>query len=655
MTEKSKSIDPATLEMLEIAKAKGVSTVFDRAAVTKPCPIGHEGNCCRTCFMGPCRLVGKTTVGVCGASLEVVQARNLLRNIAAGAAAHNDHGRSLALSLIAIGHGEAPGYEIKDERKLAKFAGYMGVETKGRSTLELAAEVGKVTLAEFGRQEGEILGIRRATPKRQELWRKLNLVPRGLDREVTEALHRTHMGTDQEPEHLLDHALRVALTDGWGGSLYATDMSDIIFGLPSPVASRANLGVLREDEVNIVIHGHEPVAAETILRVAKEPEMLEYAKSKGAKGINIAGMCCSGNEILMRHGIPVVGNFLQQEAVIATGAVDAAVVDYQCIMPGMQTAAEHYHTKVITTSPKVKMTGATHIEFDEHRGPEIARLIVRTAIDNFPKRKETHIPMLEDRLISGFSHEYIAYMQGGVYRESFRPLNDAVMQGRIRGGAGVVGCNNAQTYHDEAHINLVKEFIRNDVLVVTTGCDTIACAKYGLLTPEVMDYAGPGLREICQTIGIPPVIHLGSCIDNTRILTILTQMATEGGLGEDISDLPAIGVAPEWMSEKALTIGAYFVASGAHVIFGVDNPVGGSPAITQMVSRGWEAKTGGALEFEPDWNKILTMSLGYIDAKRKALKIADYDPKRFAKSSTYLPGDYTSHEEFSVGKRSRSA
>ena len=655
MAEK-RTIDPAVIEILGKAEAEGISTAFERAGTTRPCPIGHEGNCCSNCFMGPCRITGKTTVGVCGATLETVQARNLARHIAAGAAAHSDHGRDMAHTLIAAATGEAPDYRIKDEKKLRGVAKHLGVETEGRTKEEIAVEVGKKALAEFGRQEGELLYVRRAPPKRQELWRKLGITPRGIDREIVELLHRTHIGTDQDPEHILTHALRTALGDGWGGSMLSTDISDILFGTPVPVAARSNFGILREDSVNVVVHGHEPTLSEMTVVAAGDPGLNEYARSKGAKGINLVGICCTANEVLMRHGVPVVGNFLSQELAIATGAIDAMVVDVQCVMQGIQAASEHFHTKIITTSPKAMITGATHIEFDEHRALEIAKQIIRTAIDNFPKRKKekVRIPDYVDHLVAGFSHEYIAYMQGGVYRESFRPLNDAVIQGRIRGGAGVVGCNNPRVTQDDPHVEIVKELIRNDVLVVTTGCNAIACAKQGLLTPEVMDYAGPGLREICQTIGVPPVLHVGSCVDNSRILTILTQMATEGGLGDDISDLPAVGIAPEWMSEKALSIGAYFVASGVYTIFGVGSPVAGSEEITRMISQGWEEKVGGKLEFEPDWRKIVEKALAHIDAKRVALKLEEYSPTRYAGSTTYFPGDYTSSEEFKQGSYTRS-
>ncbi len=652
--EKRETIDPAVIEMLGVARKDGISTPFDRGKSVKPCPIGQEGNCCRQCFMGPCRFVGKVEVGVCGATRETIQARNLARMIAAGAASHSDHGRNMALTLLAVAEGHAPGFQIKDEKKLRKVAGYFGIETKDKPTKEVALAVAKAALGEWGKQTGEIHYVKRAPPKRQAIWRKLGIAPRGIDREIVETLHRTHMGTDQDAENILNHALCASLTDGWAGSMMATDISDILFGTPVPVMATSNFGSLKEDEVNVVVHGHEPTLAEMLVIESTNPEVVEYAKSKGAKGVNLLGMCCSGNESLARRGVPIVGNFMQQELAIASGAVEAMVVDYQCIMQGIVAAASKRHTKVITTSPKAKITGATHIEFTDEKAPEVARLILRTAIDAFPNRKEVTIPDYVDRLIVGFSHEYIAYMQGGVYRESFRPFNDAVMQGRIRGAAGVVGCNNAHSVHDEAHINLVKEFLKNDVIVVTTGCNAVACAKHGLLTPEVMRYAGPGLSEVCETIGIPPVLHVGSCVDNSRILTILTQCATEGGLGEDISDLPVVGLAPEWMSEKALSIGAYFVASGVYTIFGVGSPVEGCQPIVEMIGKGWEQKVGGKLEFEPDWRKMLEKSLAHIDAKRKALKLEEYNPARYARSATYIPGDAYSWDTLKEGPRTRT-
>lgn len=631
------TIDPAAVQLLKRAEALGYTTAFSRAAKMAPCPIGAEGACCQMCDMGPCRLVptkaNPDPVGVCGATRATVAARNMARHIAAGTAAHSDHGRDLIFTLDAIAKDEAQGYELRDVAKLQTIASYFGIKPDGKNPKELAAAISAAALADMAGQRGELKYTARAPKKRLEIWRNLGIVPRGVDREVVDTLHRTHMGDDQDAEHILLGSMRTALADGWGGAMMATDISDVLFGTPSPLVTQVNLGVLKTDEVNIIVHGHEPTLSEMIVRAVDDPELVAYAKSKGAKGINLSGICCTSNEVLMRQGVPSAGNFLNQELAIMTGAVEAMVVDVQCIMQALGDLSKKFHTKLITTSPKVKIEGATHIEFDERHALDIAKQIVREAIDNYPNRGAVEIPSNLSDLVPGFSHEYIRYMQGGVFRGSFRPLNDAVMSGRLRGVAGVVGCNNPRTTQDAAHKYIVEELLKNDILVVMTGCGALGNAKYGMLTGEAaMQIAGPGLREVCEAIGIPPVLHMGSCVDNTRILTVLTEMASEGGLGEDISDIPGVGIAPEWMSEKALAIGTYFAASGVYVLFGVSSPVESSEKVTKIMSEGWEKSVGGKLEFVPDIQEIVRRSLAHIDAKRAALKLPPYDPTKWGKS-----------------------
>jgi len=630
----SKSIDRASIKMIEKAASDGVNTAFDRAEMTKPCPIGMVGSCCKHCGMGPCRVPlprGKMETpeekqkrrGICGATAETIAARNFIRMVAGGAAAHSDHGRGVAELFLAVAKGEAPGYEIKDEQKLLQLALDWGIEIGDRSNSEIAIDIGEMALAEFGKQEGELITLRKAPLKRQELWRQQGVAPRGIDREIVEIMHRTHIGVDQDYQNLLRQGVRASIGDGWGGSMIATELQDILFGTPGPVLGKANLGVLEKDEVNLIIHGHEPLLSEMIVAVAQEPEMIELAKSKGANGINIAGMCCTANEILMRHGVPIAGNFLQQELAIVTGAVDVMVVDIQCIMQSIATVAECYHTKIITTSPKAKIPGAIHIEFNEHDALKSAREIVKTAIENFPNRgSSVSIPEEKTDMIAGFSHETINYLLGGLFRASYRPLNDNIINGRIRGVAGVVGCNNARVKHNEGHVAMVKELIKNDVLVLTTGCNAIACAEAGLMVPEAAaEYAGEGLASVCETVGIPPVLHLGSCVDNSRILIAATAMVKDGGLGDDISDLPVAGAAPEWMSEKAISIGQYFVGSGVFTVFGVNWPTLGSDEVTKFLFEDFEAMYGGMWAFEPDPIKAAHLMIGHIDKKRKALGI----------------------------------
>jgi carbon-monoxide dehydrogenase catalytic subunit len=521
--------------------------------------------------------------------------------------------------------------------KLRTVAAKYDIPIEGRAPEEIANDLADLYIAQFGQQRGEIAPIFRAPEKRKKIWQEQGVIPRGVDREVVEALHRTHIGDDQDPAHILHHAIRTSLADGWGGSMIATDVSDILFGTPAPLLGQANLGVLKDDMVNVVVHGHEPTLSEMIVAASQTPEIIEYAKAAGAKGVNLAGICCTANEILMRQGIPAAGNFLHQELSILTGAVEAMVVDVQCVMQALVGLAENFHTQVITTSPKVRIKGATHIEFNEQQALTIAKDILKVAIDNFQNRKKTRIPQVRENLIPGFSHEYINYMLGGSYRASFRPLNDAIMSGRIRGVAAVVGCNNPRSQQDYLHTYVTQELLRKDVLVVETGCGAIASAKLGLLLGEAgLDKVGPGLREVCETVGIPPVLHMGSCVDNTRILTVLTQMAEEGGLGDDISEIPAVGLAPEWMSEKALAIGAYCVASGAYVIFGGSSPISGMPdrmadsdLVLKYISEGWEELYGGKLEFIADPDEMVAQTLKHIDKKRAALGLPEYAPERF--------------------------
>ncbi len=639
-TPEEASIDPAAQQMLIRADELGIGTAFSRADMMVPCNIGSAGMCCKICSMGPCRLTKDGQTGVCGATIDTIQARNLIRAIAAGAAAHSDHGRDMAFTLKAVANDDAEGYVIRDVAKLRTIAKLYDIPIEGRAPKEIANDLADLYIAQFGQQKGELVLVKRAPEKRQKVWKDNKVVPRGIDREVVEALHRTHIGDDQDPEHILQHAVRTAIGDGWGGSLIATDVSDILFGTPAPVLGQANLGVLKENMVNVVVHGHEPTLSEMIVAASQLPEIIEYAKAAGADGVNMSGICCTANETLMRQGIPAAGNFLQQELAILTGAVEAMVVDVQCIMQALVGLAENFHTKIITTSPKVKITGATHIEFDEHRALTIAKDILRVAIDNFANRGEIEIPDIREDLIPGFSHEYINYMLGGSYRSSFRPLNDAVMSGRIRGIAAIVGCNNPRSQHDFLHTYISKELLKQDVLIVETGCGAIASAKLGMMLGEAgLDQVGPGLREICETIGIPPVLHMGSCVDNTRILTVLTQIVEDGGLGDDIDQIPAVGLAPEWMSEKALSIGTYCMASGAYVIFGGSSPVSGMPdrmedsdIVSDLISSGWEELYGGKIEFIPDPDEMIEKTLEHIDKKRAALGLPEYDPDRFGQS-----------------------
>ncbi len=627
MNPKERSSDKAAQEMIGRMAKAGQQNAWDRLEAQSPqCGFGKLGICCRICTMGPCRINPfgeEPRVGVCGADADTIVARNFLRAVAAGTSAHSDHGRGVAEVFLATARGEAPDYQFKDIIKLYKVAEDLGVKTKDRSVKEIAEDIGKIALAEFGKPEGEQLMVRRAPQPRQEIWKKLGITPRAVDREVVEAMHRSTMGVDQDYKNIIMHASRTALADGWGGSMLATELQDILFGTPYPGRGEVNLGVLQKDEVNIIVHGHEPILSEMIVAASQDKDLLTEAEKAGAKGINVAGICCTANELLMRHGVPIAGNFLNQELAIATGAVELMAVDVQCVMQGLAEVAKCFHTKLITTADKGKILGVEHVPMEERTALNTAKELVKIAIENYTNRGRVYIPNEKEKAVIGFSHESINYMLGGRYRASYRPLNDNIINGRIRGVVGIVGCTNPKVPQDFTHTTLAKELIKRDVLVLTTGCATIACGKQGLTNPkEALELAGPGLREVCEAVGIPPVLACGSCVDNSRLLISCTEIVREGGLGEDISEIPVAGACLESISEKAIAIGQYFVSSGALVVFGEQFlPVSGSKNVSDYLFSGIEKDLGGRWALESDPLKAAEMIIQHIESKRDALGI----------------------------------
>lgn len=624
ISEKSieRSIDPTVHQLLDRAESLGMETAWDRYEKMLPqCGFGELGVCCRNCNMGPCRISPfddqGPQKGICGATADIIVARNLVRMIASGAASHSDHGRDLAHTLLLTAQGKSGGYEIKDEAKLNALAAEYSIAVEGRSKEQIALDLAHVVYSQFGQQEGYLQFTRRAPQKRIDCWQNAGIDPRGIDREIVELMHRTHIGVDNDPVNLILQGLKTAVADGWGGSIIATELSDVLFGTPTPKRSEVNLGVLKADHVNLVVHGHEPVLSEMILAAAKDPELLAKAQAAGAKGINVVGMCCTGNELIMRHGVPIAGNFLQQELAVITGAVDAMIVDVQCIMPALGDLCSCFHTRFISTSPKAKFPGAVHMEFHEEKALETAKEIVGASVENFTRRvpEKVMIPEQKTECMVGFSTEAIVKALGG----TLDPLLDAIKAGKIKGIAGVVGCNNPKIKHDHGHIALVQELIQNNVLVATTGCNAIACAKAGLMLPESADQAGDGLKEICQALGVPPVLHMGSCVDISRILT--TCAAVANALGVDISDLPVAGAAPEWMSEKAVSIGAYVVSSGIFTVLGTVPQVLGSPVVTEVLTSAANDVVGAAFAVETDPVKGAQLMIAHIEKKRAALGI----------------------------------
>ncbi|HIP39912.1 MAG TPA: anaerobic carbon-monoxide dehydrogenase catalytic subunit [Desulfocapsa sulfexigens] len=624
MSEKKINIDEMSMwedarQMLRKAERDGIETVWDRLEQQTPhCKFGESGVCCRICTMGPCRVSKKAPLGVCGADADVIVARNFGRFLAGGAAGHSDHGRDCIEAFHAVAYGKTEDYHIKDEAKMLRIADELGVATEGRELMDVAKDLADEFFESFGSRREEVGFVGRVPKKQRELWKKLSIMPRGVDREITEMMHRTHMGCDNDAANTMLQGARMCLGDGWAGSMIATEISDILFGTPSPRKAQVNLGVLKKDQVNILVHGHNPIVSEKILEAVNEQELIDLAKEKGAAGINLAGLCCTGNELMMRQGIPMAGNHLMTELAIVTGAVELIVVDYQCIMPSLVQVGNCYHTKMITTADKARFTGAEHVKFEMHNGMEQARKVVRMAIERYSMRNEdrVEIPAKPVDIMTGFSNEALLDALGG----SLTPLIDAIKAGKVRGAVGIVGCNNPKYKHDYCNVNLTRELIKKDILVIVTGCVTTAAGKAGLLVPEAIEQAGPGLQEICGALGIPPVLHMGSCVDNARILQLAALLANE--IGVSISDLPLAASSPEWYSEKAATIGTYAVASGIYTHLGHPPNITGSPLVTNLALEGLDDLVGGCFVIEPDPFKAAELIDERITMKRKGLGLA---------------------------------
>ncbi|MCP4134672.1 MAG: anaerobic carbon-monoxide dehydrogenase catalytic subunit [bacterium] len=617
--------DPASIEALKKAEQDQVELSFSRMdAQSRQCGFGTSGVCCKICHMGPCRITKKSPLGVCGADEHTIAARNFLREVAAGTAAHSDHGRHLVLLLKKIARGEGGGYVLKDRKALLQSAQKYNIETTDRSDNDIALDLADIFLKEFTSQEETLETLKLAPLKRQGLWERSEAAPEGIDRMVVESMHRTTMGVDHDYRSILMHAFRTALSDGWGGSRVASMVSDILFGTPSPVKSAANLGVLEEKTVNVLVHGHEPALSEMLHAASMDPEIKEYTKTVGANGVTLAGICCTANEILMRHGIPIAGSFLQQELAIVTGAVEMMVIDVQCCMPGLPDVAGAYHTDIVSTSEIARTIGADQVNFSTDQAYNNAKDLLKRAIDNYKNRvpEKVAIPTHSSPLVAGFSVDAIKYMLGGTYRASFRPLNDAIIEGRIKGVAGIVGCNNPKSQIDDYTNKLTKILLENDILVLKTGCAAIASAKQGMLTPEkALEAAGPGLRSVCETVGMPPVLHMGSCVDNSRLLEAATEIVLEGGLGEDLSDIPVVGAAPEWMSEKAIAIGCYFVASGVDVVLGNPFYVSGSDKVSGYLHEDIKETFGASFHLREEPEEAARAILELINERRDRLGI----------------------------------
>ena len=618
--------EAATNRLLETGQKVGADAWQYRVKNQTPhCKFGETGICCRICAMGPCRITPKAPRGICGCDAHGIVARNYLKFTAGGSATHSDHGREICHTLYCADPNGA--YKVKDPEKLIRLAKEWGVETEGKDIYDLAHEMAVLGMGEYGKVFGYQNFLKRAPQHTQDIWEKQEIAPRAIDREVSCSLHMTHMGCSSLPEALIRQSLRSGLSDGWGGSMAGTEFSDVLFGTPKPIDTEADLGVMNAENVNIVVHGHDPSLSEMICEYADDPEMIAYAKEMGAKGITVSGVCCTSNEVAMRRGIPMAGNFLQQENVVLTGACEAIVVDVQCIFPALGPLSKCFHTKFVTTSPVAQMPDAEFIRFRPENAAENAKAIVKMAIENFKNRKPelVHIPSQKQKATVGYSFEAIVKQLDTVANSQVdefgttKPLIECITSGVLRGAVAMVGCNNPKVRPDSAHIELMKKLIANDIIIVASGCSAQAAARAGLMDKRAKDLCGAGLKRVCELADIPPVLHMGSCVDISRMMVLVAELAKDSGL--NISQLPVVGCAPEWMSEKAVSIGNYVVATGLDTFLGVDPYVSGSDKVAELLTSGIRDWVEAAYTVEKDIDKLGDKMIERIEEKRAAIGI----------------------------------
>ncbi|BCV20527.1 anaerobic carbon-monoxide dehydrogenase catalytic subunit [Moorella sp. Hama-1] len=628
------SLDPAVCEMVEKARRLEVETVWDRYQAMLPqCGFGETGLCCRHCLQGPCRIDpfgGEPKTGICGATADVMVARGLDRAIAAGSAAHSGHARHLAHTLKLAAKGQARDYTVKDKAKLRSVAARHGIPTEGRSDAEIALDLAEAALADFHEKETPVMWVATTvTKKRAKLFEEKGLLPKGIDYEVADIMHRTLYGTDADPVNLLLGGLRCGLAD-LAGSYIGTDVSDILFGTPQPVVTEANLGVLKANAVNVAVHGHNPVLSEVIVAVAKEME--GEAKAAGASGINVVGICCTGNEVMMRHGVPACTHSVSQEMAMMTGALDAMVVDYQCIMPSLATVAECMGTRLITTMEIAKIPGALHVNFAEETAGENAREVIRLAIEAFSRRrgKPVDIPPYRSKVVAGFSVEAIVGALAKLNaKDPLKPLIDQIAAGNIRGVCLFAGCNNVKVPQDRNFTAIARRLLKENVLLLATGCGAGALMRHGFMDPaKVGELCGDSLKAVLTAIGeanglggpLPPVLHVGSCVDNSRAVAVAVAVADR--LGVDTDQLPVVASAAEAVSEKAVSIGTYAVALGLPTHVGVMLPVLGGPLVTQVLTGKVRDLTGGYFIVDLDPESAAQKLLAAIDERRAGLGLS---------------------------------
>jgi carbon-monoxide dehydrogenase catalytic subunit len=613
--------DPAVKEMLICMQQSGFETVFDRFDRQKPqCTFGIAGVCCKNCTMGPCKITKKAPKGVCGANADTIVARNLLRMIAAAVSGHGARGRETILALKYAAEGRI-NLEIAGEDKILKTAMAYGLETEGRTIKELAGEIADILLNDLSRTvPANHKTLHAFAPKeRIEVWKKHDLLPISAYHEVFEAMHRTGTGTDADYENLLTQFERCGLAFAWSSVLGTSIAADCLYGLPVRSTLKANVGALKKGYVNIAVHGHSPLLVREIVKQGGSEYFINSAKKHGALGIRFYGICCSGLSAMYRYGnvIPL-SNAVGAELILGTGALDLWVADVQDVFPSIMEVAQCFKTVVVTTSDSAKLRGAEHyaLSHDHSNMDEIeaiARKIMERGIESFAGRRDipVKVPPYEIDAEIGFSLESITGYYGGI-----SSVANALREGKIKGIVNLAGCNNPRVIYEKAVVEICEELIKNDILVLTNGCASFSLLKSGYCSKNALKIAGPGLKEFLKN-DLPPVWHLGECIDNARASAIFRALSNE--LGKEIKDLPVALASPEWSNEKGVGAALSFRLLGINSYHCVHLPIQGSDNVMNYFFDKSAEKLGSKVVVEVDHLKLAQRIISDINCKRKSM------------------------------------
>lgn len=620
---KNQPVDELSAYMYEVARKDDMQTIYERFACQQPqCAFGTLGVCCTLCTDGPCQITRKATRGVCGASADLIVARNLLMKCAQGTVANVYHARNVARTLQAVGEGKSD-YRIKDAEKLRAVASRFGINGS-RSDEEIARDFGAFYIDQINSNDYDPMKLVEvlAPPKRLEVWRKLGIVPGGPNSEAATGLSKGMTNVNNDVVDLLLHCLRLGIANEYAGLFGITTMQEILTGTAAPNEGSVNVGVLDPDAVNVMMHGHQPLLAIKVLEAARDKSWQEKARAAGAKnGLKIYGSLCEGQQIFniaseykdVFHG--QMGNWIQQELILATGAVDVLAFDYNCVMPSMsEQFAPKYHTKMISTDKVIRQGGVERLEFEPDKANTIAEGILARAIEAFGNRGPVNVPAVKHNAVAGFTTESVVGALGG----TVQPLIDVIADGSVKGVAAVVGCTTVREFNSGAHITgLAQELIKRNILVIGAGCCSSAMQNAGLMAGEAAAEAGKGLNAVCGSLGVPPCLSYGSCTDIGKI--IATTVAVADALGVDVPELPVVASAPEYMEQKAVADAFTAVAFGLALHLSPAPPVLGSPLVTKVLTEDVEQLTGGRVFVELDPVKSADAIEAHIDRKRESL------------------------------------